>query len=324
MTPLFLVQSHNNPAQLVRLATLIRTTLPQSVVLFSHDVRAAPLDKDLFGKDDAILVTQGQGGRGDFAILDGYLDALRFLRREGIRYDWLTNLSAQDYPVHSLEGMVAVLAAAEDHDGFLHHFDALAQDPDAMAPMAWPAGHGYERYHFQYAKLKDRIGTPERAMLKIPRLLAERFPRGVRINTAYGLMVGRHAANAPFDESFRCHAGSYWHTIRARCAEYLLDFAQERPDVVAYFRKVLIPDESFIQTVLMNNPAFRFEPRNRRYFDMRGSRHGHPQLLTAETFDAYTDGRFFFARKFAPGAANAGLFDRLDRIARAPAASQVG
>lgn len=315
MRPLFLIQSHKEPAQLARLARVLRRSCPAGNVLVSHDIRAAPLPASIFEDDPHVHVIDGKGGRGDFEILDGYLAALRWAR-ENTAYDWVTNLSGQDYPVSSLAGFTAELAAAE-HDGFLHHFDAVRQNVDQMRPMHWPPGHGYGRYYFQYAKIKDNASMIGRAALKWPRVAFDRLDAPYRINTAYGLLFGRRATATPFTNQFRCYAGSYWHTIRRRCADYLLDFTDRNPDIVSYMRRVLIPDESFVQTVLVNEPRFHFVNDNRRYYNMRGSRRGHPQALTADDAPVFLGKGYIFARKFET-TNGAAFFDRLDEIALSP------
>jgi hypothetical protein len=315
MRPLFLIQSHKEPAQLARLARVLRRSCPNSQVLISHDIHATPLPASTFGGDRHVHIIEGKGGRGDFEIVDGYLAALRWAR-ENIDYDWVTNLSGQDYPVSSLAGFAAELAAAE-HDGFLHHFDAVRQNAERMHPMHWPPGHGYGRYYFRYRKIKATPSLIDRAALKWPRVAFDLLDAPYRINTAYGLMIGRRAATTPFTEQFRCYAGSYWHTIRRRCADYLLDFTKANPDIVGYMRRVLIPDESFIQTVLVNEPRFRFVNDNRRYYNMSGSRRGHPQALTADDAPAFLGKQFVFARKFET-TNGAAFFDRLDDIALSP------
>jgi hypothetical protein len=305
---LFLIQSHKNPEQLARLAGILRKGCPNSIVLVSHDVQATPLPRGVFGNDTNVHVIQGRGGRGDLTIVDGYLAALRWLRDNNVDYTWITNLSGQDYPVSSLAGFVAELSAAK-HDGFLHH----------SAELALSRPDGYDRYYFQYRKLKENLSVAERALLRAPRVALERFSAPYRINTSYGLMIGRRADPAPFNADFRCYAGSYWHTIRRRCADYLLDFADTKLDLMAYLRRVLVPDECFFQTALANHPGFRFTNDNRRYFDMRGARHGHPRIMTQEDLPKFTGGRYVFARKFERSSGPA-LLDTLDRYALGGAA----
>jgi hypothetical protein len=283
------------------------------VVLISHNSHAKPLPLSLVDGDPNVHVILGPGGRGDFTILNAYLAAARWLRDNKIDYDWLTNLSGQDYPVSSLADFQSELSRSS-HDGFLHHFDVLKQDPQDMAPMAWAPRHGYERYYYQYAKLKNDLSMAERAALRGPRLAIERFTDKARIQTAYGLMIGRPADQTPFTAKLRCYAGSYWHTIRRRCVDYLLEFCETKPDVVEYFRKVLVPDESFVQTVLANHPDFRFMNDNRRYVDFRGSRLGRPKILTEGDIPQFAGQRYVLARKFEWSNRPA-LFDKLDGYA---------
>lgn len=313
MRQLFLIQTHKNPDQLERLVLTLRTGCPGSLVVISHHYRAEPLPPSLFAGVPDIHVVAGNGGRGDFSILDGYLAALRWVRDNEIEFDWLTNLSGQDYPVSSLRKFVQELSCCP-HDGFLHHFDVLRHDPQEMSPMTWDAGHGFDRYYYQYTKLKNDLNLGARAALRLPRLAIERLTDSIRINTAYGLMIGRKADETPFEPRFRCYAGSYWHTVRQQCARHVLDFVETRPEVVAYFRRVLIPDESFVQSILVNHSDFCFENDNRRYFDMRGSRLGHPKSLTEDDIPRFTGGRYVFARKIE-WERGPSMFDRLDRYA---------
>jgi hypothetical protein len=270
MRLLFLIQSHRDPDQIARLARVLRTGCPGSIILISHDCRAQSLSRSLWKGDSKIHVIPGRGGRGDFNILDGYLAATRWLSDHKIDYDWITNLSGQDYPVSSLADFSRELSQTS-HDGFLQHFDVLT------------------------------------------RLAIEHLTE-LRIKTAYGLMIGRPAKRPPFAAEFRCYAGSYWHTIRRRCVDYLLDFCETRSPVVEYFRKVLIPDESFVQTVLANHQDFRFANDNRRYVDMRRSRRGHPKILTDIDIPQFAGRRYVFARKFE-WKSGPTLFDKLDGYA---------
>lgn len=313
MTTVFLLQTHKDPDHLKRLVSLLRRGCPTSKVLVSHDVAASPLPADLFADDPEVYVTSGRGGRGDFLIVDGYLKALAFLRDYGIDYDWLVNMSGSDYPVMSLRAIEAELAKTE-FDGFLHHFDVLDNVAECMVPMRWPATEGLDRYYYQYRKLKDSLSQTQRNIVAVPRILSRKYLKSVRIFTAYGLMVGRPATSIPFNAAFRCYAGSYWHAIRRHCAEYLLEFTSQNPDIRSYFEKVLVPDEAYIQTVLVNNRDFRFNCNNRRFFDMSQSRRGHPKLLDASDLPRITEQGYFFARKLERRS-GAAVFDALDAIA---------
>lgn len=309
---LFLVQTHKDPDHILRLALVLRQALPDSFVLISHDVRAAPLPAGLFGDATNIAVISGRGGRGDFTIVDGYLAALRWLDEHQIAYRWLTNLSGSDYPVMPLAAYQAELDR-EEHDGYLHHFDALKATPEEMAPYRWPARRGSDQYLFQYRRITENLTPWQRKLIGPLRLAAQQGDRW-RVDTAYGLMFGRRAGKAPFGAAFRPYAGSYWHTISGRAAKRLSTRVAERGDIVEYYRKVLIPDEGFIQTMLVNEADLHFLNDNRRYFDFSASRIGHPRVLDAGDVPILTTGAYAFGRKLEPSAGTA-LFDRLDAIA---------
>src|SRR5262249_52285080 len=146
--------NHKNSDQLARLVRILRKGCRDSIVVISHDFRATSLPSSRFGGDSNVHVINGRGSRGDFEIVDGYLSAGRWIKENKIDYKWITNLSGQDYPVSSLASLSDQLSRAE-HDGYLHHFDALRQDPQEVWPMVWPERHGYNRYYYQFKKIKN-------------------------------------------------------------------------------------------------------------------------------------------------------------------------
>ncbi|HEX5862957.1 MAG TPA: hypothetical protein VF014_01600 [Casimicrobiaceae bacterium] len=93
-----------------------------------------------------------------------------------------------------------------------------------------------------------QLSLIERAALRLPKLALART-RDYRLSTSFGLGLGRRAERTPFSSEFRLYAGSYWNIIRRECAETLIDFVDENPDIVDYFRQVILPDESFVQTI---------------------------------------------------------------------------
>jgi hypothetical protein len=92
------------------------------------------------------------------------------------------------------------------------------------------------------------------------------------------------------------YVGSQWWTMDRRSAEYVLEFVKTRPDVVRFFRHSHVPDESFIQTVLMNSPlADTVVNNNLRYLEWDGA--FSPRVLDLGDLDAIVDSGAAFARK---------------------------
>jgi hypothetical protein len=236
--------------------------------------------------------------------------ALRWLHRSGNSYDWVVLLSGQDYPIRPLSELRIALARSQV-DGYVYSFDPLDERFAGSGRMAWSVDEAKDRYFFRYGSLSDDLSTVGRALLRLPRqVLAQ--TRSYRINTSFGLAVGRRARTTPFSPELRLYVGSYWHIIRRKCAESLVRFVDENPDIVDYFRHVVLPDEAFIQTILLNNKRFRLSPDDLRYYDFTKSHHGHSKTLAPADLEPAFASRCFFARKFDM-TAHPGILDGLDR-----------
>jgi hypothetical protein len=127
-------------------------------------------------------------------------------------------------------------------------------------------------------------------------------PRGGldRIEYAHLRFYGRHL-RLPFKRSFPrglqpYGGGAYW-CLSRDAVEYISRLINDRPDVVAFFKHVDIPDEIFFHTVLLNSPlADTVVNNNLRYIDWtRGPR---PAILETADFEALARSPKLFARKF--------------------------
>lgn len=300
----YLIQSHKNPEQIYRLVRTLKRGSPEAIVLVSHDSSASSLDtRPLAELLDVEVFAHGPVARGDFSVLDNYLLAVAWLFENGVPFDWLVNLSAQDYPVQPLAGIEEFLATTE-YDGFVEHFDVLSPESH------WPAHEGYSRYHFQYRKWKVHFGERLQDILR-PIKIVNRLQPFFRVNISYDLMLGLRSAAVPFGAQFVCYGGSFFATLSRKCVDYLRRFMAEHPEVVAYYRRTSVPDESLLPTILVNNRALRICNDNRRYYDFRGTRNGHPKVLSAADFEKMVVSDCHFARKFDPRQ-DSRVLDRLD------------
>jgi hypothetical protein len=99
--------------------------------------------------------------------------------------------------------------------------------------------------------------------------------------------------------------------LRRHCAELVVDRVERDRSLVAYYERTICPDESLVQTILVNAGGLRFANDNLRYSDNLGSRDGRPRILGVADFARLTTGAFHFARKFEP-ASDARILDLLD------------
>ena len=293
MKVLYLIQTHKNPDQIYRLIQTIKKSSPSSQILISHDFKGCSLDTKTLGNFQDVHIIRGSGGRGDFSIIQGYLNAVEWILSNNIKFDWLFNITGQDYPIQPLPQIEKFLADTK-YDGFLEYFDVLSESEQ----NPWGSREGSDRYLYQYWRSGGYLSLWQRALVKIPRMVINNAQPLVRLNSSYGMMVGVRTNSSPFDEKFACYAGSYFKTLSRKCVEYLHEFCHKNPDLISYYERTCIPDESFIQTVLVNSGLFNLCNDHKRYIDWTGTRHGHPRLLTSQDYPAIIKSSAHFARKF--------------------------
>ena len=294
----YLVQSHCDPAQVLRLVGTVRRSSPGAQVLVVHDGRTVELDPGPFRELPGVevLVRHERVARGEWSVLSPLLAGLKELA--GWSFDWLVYLSGQDYPVRPLADFEAELATTRC-DGFLSWWNVLGPE------SPWRPRQGRTRYYSQYRRLPDWTMGP----LKAARFLGKVSP--LRFHLHYGPFVGWEPRRNPFEEPVRCYGGWQWWTLSRPAVEHLWQAVSSEDRLVRWFRRTVAPCEAMVQTVLVNSGRFELCPDNRRYTDFAGSRDGRPRTLTRDDLPRFAAGRFDFARKFEM-ARDPGLLDLID------------
>lgn len=296
MKVLYFIQTHKDPEQISRLVKIIKKSSPNSSIVISHDFTNCKLDvtplQNLPGVE--VLRLNGKGGRGDFSMIQGYLDAVDWLFNQHTEFDWFINLSGQDYPTQPLPCIEKFLAETK-YDGFLHHFEALSKQAE------WGIQESRNRYLYQY--WRSSLCIPSRSVhgrvLNRLAVVFDNVQPFIRLCWAFdGFMVGIRANSTPFNEKFLCYGGGYFNTVSRKCVQFLYDFSKQNPGLVDYYRQTNVPVESFIQTVLVNNKLFNFCNDSKRYIDFSNCVDGSPRILTSEDYPLLIKDDFHFARKF--------------------------
>jgi hypothetical protein len=99
------------------------------------------------------------------------------------------------------------------------------------------------------------------------------------------------------------YSGSQWWSFPIKTVSFILQYLEENPDFIAYFRNVFIPDESFFQTLLLNckvdfvtqnvvNTSLKLIKWDPPYM--------HPRVLTLADQNIILKSKNLFARKFDP------------------------
>lgn len=297
----YFIQSHRDPEQIYRLVRTLRRG-SRGIVVVQHNFAGSHLDwAPVAGLPDTHLFpASGPQIRANYSCqVQPYLDCIDWLERQGIAYDWLVNMSAQDYPVIPVPAIEDFLGKAQC-DAFLRYWDVLTP------ASPWSERKARARYWHRYRRLspgRERLLAACRPITRVTPL---------HFYLDYGPYVGVRALHTPFRDGFRCYGGWAWFALRRECALYLVQFLREHPEVEAHYRGVVVPEESLIQTVLVNSRRFVLVDDDLRYIDYTGAHRGSPRVLTVADMRLLGSGRYHFARKFDLGIDRA-VLDRIDR-----------
>jgi hypothetical protein len=300
-TVAYTLQTHRDPEQIFRLLRRLRQGSSEAPIVVRHDSTGCELDPALLKKLGVHLMRfPGPLCRGSYeGQFQPYLDAVEWLESEGIAYEWLASLSAQDYPVLPVPAAEAFLASASC-DGFLRYWDVHSPE------SPWSRRKARVRYWYRYRRLSPGAEPWLRALRRVTRFLP------IHVYSEYGPLLGVRALRTPFHDGFRCYGGYAWHTLRRRAVLYLRDFLAGHPEVERHYRGVNSPEESLVPTVLLNSGRFDLVNDSLRYIDYRNAVKGAPRTLTVVDLPELASGRYHFARKFDLRV-DREVLDRIDR-----------
>jgi hypothetical protein len=312
----YLVLSHQQPAQVMRLADRLLACDPTGHVVLVHDPSGGPLDPEEHVRDPRLHVRPGTEARqwGGYPLVGDVLDAMGWTLRE-LDVGWLALLSGQDYPLRPLASFGQELA-----DSGCDAFISARRLPGVRPPASdTPALYAHARYHYRWYRLPSWLlgWANGRAVERVVRGAQRRFSAaqpGVflwSLPREAGDMIGIRRRRVPFTAEFPCWIGAQWLTLSRPAARAALDLLESRPDVVSLYRRSVIADESLLVTAVNNAAGLRVCTPNHHYARMSGAGQSHAEVLRAEDLpDLRSCGRPF-ARKFDERV-DADILDRVD------------
>jgi hypothetical protein len=118
----------------------------------------------------------------------------------------------------------------------------------------------------------------------------------------------------PFTAEFKCFAGEVWFSANHRCARRILDFYDNDRNVADHYRRTLVPEESYLQTVLANAPDLKLSQDYLCYVDWTGGG-SNPKVLTLDDLPQLVKTGAHFARKFDESV-DASILAELDKLTK--------
>lgn len=304
----YLILSHGKGSQLNRLIRTLKSGSPAAAVIIHHDAKGALPEPIVTDEHHGIYVVTPRIAVtwGEFSLLEAILNSLRFISTQ-IDYDWISTISENDYPATPLHRIEAELRATT--------YDAFVRS----TPVTW---NDYAtRYFLQYFTVprnpySHRIPKLIRDLARRTRQTLNAKQNFVRIEggvRGVSNHIGFRYRASPFSASFVCHKGSTWFTASRQAVQYLLDFEIARPEVLKWYRRTWVPDESYFQTVLKNTATLIVSNDPRRFIKWDPAHLAHPKTLTIGDLPDILASGGHFVRKVDANVDSA-LLDELDRV----------
>jgi hypothetical protein len=218
----YLILCHAHPAQLGRLCQQIseehtRLYIHIDANTSEHEFNAMKAATPT----DAHFIDRQRCRWGGFSLVSASLALIMAALKDDC--DYMVLLSAQDFPIKSQQEIVNQLQGTT---GFIE----FRRQPDP----AFDIRYRYQSYHPEW--LKGSLAG--KLLQKIQRPINQ-------------LGLFKRSLPAPLSTIY---SGSQWWCLSKRACEALIYFCEQNPSVIAFFRQTLVPDEMFVQTILMHTP----------------------------------------------------------------------
>ena len=280
----YLILAHTDPKQLFELVK----SLDYEAKIFIHLDKKSDLSK--FSKYDypssaVFIQDRVRVSWAGFNMIIATLNLIKAALNDGGSYSHLVLLSGLDYPIKPITQ--------------LHEFSNYHQETEFIRFLRVEDSPEHYLKIFQRHSFKNPI---------FPDVHVPLLSKGVTfldkaIRKIFTLLV-RPIKRKPLEGITPCF-GSQWWAITPACAQYILDFVDNNPKFVGYFKTAFGPDEYFFHTIIGNSHflpnATGFQKyQGRGTFRMANLHLIHPSLAyvyTDDDFDELQRSDKFFVRK---------------------------
>jgi hypothetical protein len=275
----FVLLTHDKPEQALRLVSRLDSMFGAPPIAWHHDFSRNDLPLGALTKNISLVRPHVPTAWGKFSLIDVMVKALELLFGSNDAPDWFVLLSGACYPIKSADKIVKDLSESP--------YDAhIAHEPIRYNNYARPWQRTcYERYcsaQLRRTSLNRRAGA-----------------------TSHDIRVSDPAVAGPFlpfSETLSCFAGEQWFCANRQAAEYLLEFHRTKPALADHYRRldhhVIVPDESYYQTILCNAPHLKISSNHWRYIDWETHGGQGVKILLMEDLPKLRGSVAHFARKF--------------------------
>ena len=291
----FVLLTHANESQVVRLTTALNAVFDDPPIVCHHDFSQCAFEPRRFPGNVRFVRPHVETRWGTISLVQATLRGLQTLYAK-FAPGWFYLLSGSDYPIRDGATVRSELLSTP-YDAFIQ----LRKIGHAITPRRTDIDTG-------------GLESPSYTRLAYQRYIARsvpipswrhphRGPAAMHLHiTSPRLLRPFH----PFTEKFHCYTGSQWFAANSKAASVLLSPDNDR--LVKYFKNRFPPDEAVLQTILGNASHLNCKAESKHFIDWE--RGHHPRVLNEADVPAMLVSDAHFARKFASGSR---VLDVLDR-----------
>ena len=271
----YLILAHTDPTQLERLINALNFNCNFFIHIDKYS-SIEPFQKLNLPENVSFVQKRERVNWAGFSIVKATINLIKAAIDSGDNYSHLVLLSGLDYPIKPAQAISDYLVSNPNKQ-FIR-FTYMQDSEDYYMGML-------TKYFF-----RDIFPfIPNRQFRRIARYLSEKITKPL---------------NRKYFSEFKPCAGSQWWALSLDCAKYILNFVEQRPDVVSYYKHTFAPDEHFFHTIVANSPYFDqivYEKNKLTGPHNFANLHIiHPTLVkvyTKDDFDEIQKSNKFFVRK---------------------------
>lgn len=211
---------------------------------------------------------------GGVSMIEATLRLLSEVKKSDVKYDYVCLLSGQDLMINTKKEFYKKLKSRKN-------FIEIIDEKNIR----------YNRYKKLYEVPYPQWITKDKLLYKIVKRLY------MIITGGFEHSFSIFKRKLPIDG--KLYFGSQWWCLTYECCEYMLDYVGSNSDYLNYFKKTIIPDECFFQTLFMNSPYSDNYESNLTYVNWKNNRRS-PEIFTMDDMDLLCEcnKKYIFARKF--------------------------
>lgn len=273
----FIMLCHKNPEQINNLIEKL-SGFSDADIYIHVDMNHAIIRDEIKRNDSVHLLEEKDSFYiqwGGIDIVKATLQLIRAVKESCKTYDYIWLLSGQDYPICPVKEIERRL---EEKPG-MNYIETILPDDYRYS---W-----YKKlYEVAYPSWINKNAIP----IKLIKRLIITITGGHR--HTFSLFV----RNKPFDFDFSF--GSQWWTLTADAAYEILECSEKHPEYLEYFKKSIIPDECYFQTIFLKGSYMKQRSMNLTFINW-GSNRRSPEILTINDIEKIRKAsiEFSFARK---------------------------